>query len=172
MTAPLRQDRVAAHPELGGILARLEATHPNGRRNGRGPLSPAGALPSSEQWAAAHQVARALIAGQETRLRLFRGDLFADPAWDILLDLFVARLETRAICVSSLCIAARVPASTAHRWIKNMEGEGEIVRRADPVDGRRILLEISDTAFRAMLRQLLDLRARLADIVPAPAPSR
>jgi hypothetical protein len=43
--------------------------------------------------------------------------LFADPAWDILLDLAAARIDGRMVAVSSLCIAAAVPATTALRWI-------------------------------------------------------
>jgi len=36
----------------------------------------------------------------------------ADPAWDMLLDLTAARAESRAVSVSSLCIAAGVPTTT------------------------------------------------------------
>lgn len=106
-------------------------------------------------------LARALVAAQDLRARRFRAGLFADPAWNMLLDLFIARLEGRAICVSSLCIAARVPATTAHRWIRGMEQHGEIVRRADPIDGRRFYLAMSDQAFMAMLDQMLEMAALL-----------
>jgi hypothetical protein len=43
------------------------------------------------------------------REQFFGPDLFADPAWDILLDLYAARLEQQRVAVSSLCIAAAVP---------------------------------------------------------------
>src|SRR3546814_2126456 len=57
-----------------------------------------------------------------------------------------ARLEHKRVSVSSLCIAAAVPATTALRWIKSMTDEGLFVRRADNNDGRRIFIELSDEA--------------------------
>lgn len=101
-------------------------------------------------------LALALTAIQRRTLRnrQFRPSLFSDPAWDMLLDLFVSRLRHRQVCVSSLCIAARVPPTTALRWIRNMEEHGEIVRRRDPDDGRRVFLEMSDAAFEGVARTL------------------
>src|SRR5690606_24209072 len=52
------------------------------------------------------------------------GDLFADPAWDMLLDLFAARLEQERVSVSSLCIASAVPPTTALRWIRTLTEKG------------------------------------------------
>jgi DNA-binding MarR family transcriptional regulator len=54
--------------------------------------------------------------------------------------------------VSSLCIAAAVPATTALRWVKNMTDTGLFVRRADPHDGRRVFVELSREASVAMRR--------------------
>jgi len=47
------------------------------------------------------------------RARYFRDELFADPAWDMLLDLLQAEIAQLRVPVSSLCIAASVPATTA-----------------------------------------------------------
>jgi hypothetical protein len=43
------------------------------------------------------------------RARYFKRELFKDPAWDILLDLYVARADGRGISVSSACIASGAP---------------------------------------------------------------
>src|SRR3546814_15893799 len=74
---------------------------------------------------------RALIRARRMRDQFFRSELFADPAWDMLLDLMAARLEHKRVSVSSLCIAAAVPVTTALRWIKSLTDEGRFVRRAD-----------------------------------------
>src|SRR5690606_396517 len=58
---------------------------------------------------------RGIIRARRLRDQFFRGELFADPAFDTLLDLYAARLEGRRVAVSSLCIAASVPATTALR---------------------------------------------------------
>jgi len=93
---------------------------------------------------------RHLIRIRRVRNQFFNGELFADPAWDMLLDLMAAKLEQKRVAVSSLCIAADVPATTALRWIKTMADNGLFRRIADPTDGRRIFIELSETAFGAM----------------------
>jgi hypothetical protein len=93
---------------------------------------------------------RDIIRGRRLRDELFGAGLFADPAWDILLDLMAARIERRPVAVSSLCIAAAVPATTALRWIKQLT-EADLLRRvADPDDGRRVFIELTDHAAAAM----------------------
>ena len=89
---------------------------------------------------------RSMIRARRLREQFFGPDLFADPAWDILLDLFAARLEKQRVAVSSLCIAAAVPATTALRWIKTLTDMGLLIRAADPQDGRRVYLELSSQA--------------------------
>ncbi len=92
---------------------------------------------------------RSVIRMRRLREHFFKGDLFADPAWDMLLDLMAARVERQRVAVSSLCIAAAVPPTTALRWIKGLCDQGLFVRVADPEDGRRVFIELSnETAAR------------------------
>ena len=109
-------------------------------------------------------VAKALIALRRGRQGAGLPRLFADPAWDMLLDLFVAKCDGRLISVSSLCIASGVPQSTAHRWIQALVDEMAVRRRADPVDRRRIFVAIADEAFEALAAELLRHRDRMAQI--------
>lgn len=90
------------------------------------------------------KLVRRLIRKRRQRDQFFPSDLFADPAWDMMLDLYAAHYERREISVSSLCIAAAVPATTALRWIRTMVDDGRFVRVADPDDGRRIIVSLSD----------------------------
>lgn len=92
---------------------------------------------------------RSIIRVRRMRDHFFMGNLFADPAWDMLLDLMAARVERQRVAVSSLCIAASVPPTTALRWIKSLCDQGLFVRVADPEDGRRVFIELSgETAAR------------------------
>jgi hypothetical protein len=93
---------------------------------------------------------RALIRARHARSNHFPGDLFADPAWDMLLDLMAARLEGKVVSVSSLCIAAVVPPTTALRWIKTMTDGGLMERKADPTDGRRVFIDLTERSMEAM----------------------
>ena len=88
------------------------------------------------------ETVRALIRVRRLREQFFPRDLFADPAWDMLLDLMAARLEQSRVAVSSLCIAASMPATTALRWIRTLAEHNLFIRRQDP--------ETSE--FRALLR--------------------
>jgi DNA-binding MarR family transcriptional regulator len=96
------------------------------------------------------ETVRSIIRARRLRGRYFEEELFADPAWDMLLDLLQAEISHLRVPVSSLCIAAAVPATTALRWLKTMVQKGIFVRRADPHDGRRVFVELAPEASQAM----------------------
>jgi DNA-binding MarR family transcriptional regulator len=99
---------------------------------------------------------RSVIRARRLRSRYFSEELFADPAWDMLLDLLQAEIAQLRVPVSSLCIAAAVPATTALRWLKNMVDHGLFVRRADPHDARRVFVELAPQASLALRRYFAD----------------
>jgi DNA-binding MarR family transcriptional regulator len=100
------------------------------------------------------QTARSEIRVRRLRDQFFDPALFADPAWDMLLDLAAADLERRRVAVSSLCIAAAVPATTALRWIAQMTEQGLLARYPDPDDGRRVFIALTESARTGMNRYL------------------
>lgn len=57
---------------------------------------------------------------------------------------------SRCRCRALACNA--FPATTALRWIKTMTDAGIFLREADPQDGRRIFIALSDGANEAMAR--------------------
>lgn len=91
-------------------------------------------------------LARRYLRHRRSRDTLFPPDLFGDPAWDLLLDLYVAGIERRRISISSACIAAAVPQTTALRWIALLESRGLILRMADTDDRRRAYLTLAPRA--------------------------
>lgn len=84
------------------------------------------------------------------RTRFLPSDLFAEPAWDLLLDLFIASVSERSISVISACLASSVPETTALRWIALLIDRGLVERRSDAADKRRHYLSLSADGFRAM----------------------
>ncbi len=94
---------------------------------------------------------RRLIRLRRERDRFLPAMLFADPAWDMLLDLMAARLEGIDVPISSLCIAAAVPTTTALRWIRTLSEAGLFERHADPTDQRRSHIRLTDAAADAVL---------------------
>ncbi|WP_242125865.1 winged helix DNA-binding protein [Sphingobium sp. Sx8-8] len=95
---------------------------------------------------------RDLLRARRLRDDFLPADLFADPAWDMLLDLLAARLEHERVSVSSLCIASAVPPTTALRWIRTLTEKGFVQRHADPHDGRRVFIALADATAEAMTR--------------------
>ena len=107
---------------------------------------------SSEAPPVAAEALRAIIRARRMRSNHLPADLFADPAWDMLLDLLQAEIVQHRVPVSSLCIAAAVPATTALRWIKTMTDRGLLLRRDDPHDGRRVFIEMAPKTSSALRR--------------------
>ena len=88
-------------------------------------------------------LARECYAGRRRRSRFMNADLFGEPTWDILLDLFVAAREDRRVPTTSACIGAHVPPTTALRWLRILEMRGLVEREEDGHDGRRTFVRLS-----------------------------
>jgi hypothetical protein len=97
---------------------------------------------------------RRIIRLRRDRERFFPAEIFADPAWDMLLDLLAAQMENRQVAVSSLCIAACVPTTTALRWIRSLSEAGVFERSTDPTDARRTYISLSASSVEGMMAWL------------------
>ena len=105
------------------------------------------------------RLVRRIARQRQLRARFFEGDLFADPAWDMLLDLTAARAEHARVSVTSLCIASGVPPTTALRWIGQMTDAGLFRRVEDDTDRRRAFIALTDRAADAMARYFAEIGA-------------
>lgn len=108
---------------------------------------------------------REIIRLRRQRERFFDNGLFADPAWDILLDLKAAQLEKQMVSVSSLCIAAAVPPTTALRWISAMTESGMLIRQQDPDDARRVFILLSEETNARIEDYFASIADRLIQII-------
>lgn len=98
------------------------------------------------------ELARQTYVDRRRRSKIFQSEeLFGEPAWDILLDLFIATKERRRVSVTSACIGSAVPSTTALRWISILERHGFLNREADPGDARRVYVRLSPRGYEAML---------------------
>lgn len=96
-------------------------------------------------------LAQKFIGLRRQRDKIFGSGLFGEPAWDMLLDLFIAREKRwRPVSISSLCIASAVPQTTALRWIAVMVEQGLLIRDTDPFDGRRVFVRLADETWQKM----------------------
>lgn len=102
-----------------------------------------------------------LIKSRRLREKFFSAEMFSDPAWDILLDLAAGDLAGKTTSVSSLCLAAAVPGTTALRWIKSMTEAGMLEREADAHDGRRVLVRMAPQTRELMMKYLNTVHERM-----------
>ena len=150
-TGDASKDNAVRLRQLSDEMGRIAATLARLSTGPGGPAVKPGAG-TGQTPAVDAEAVRAVIRARRLRSRFFSEELFADPAWDMLLDLLQAEIAQLRVPVSSLCIAAAVPATTALRWIKTMTEQGLFVRRADPHDGRRVFVELAPAASDAMRR--------------------
>ena len=103
--------------------------------------------------------ARELWRERRLRTRYFAADLFAEPAWDMLLDLYASAAEGRKLGVRGACRAACVPPTTALRYVNALVGRGLLVRREDR-GGYGVTVELAPAAWVEMTKLLAEMRCR------------
>lgn len=96
------------------------------------------------------------IAARRDRAHIIADEHLGEPAWDILLDLFVAARLGRCVSILDACIAANVPSTTGLRHVRKLEESGLILRYADRSDRRRSFVRLSDE----MMSRIEDWAAR------------
>jgi DNA-binding MarR family transcriptional regulator len=97
---------------------------------------------------------RAALGELKTMRRLrsqyFPAELFSDPCWEMLLDLYDASLAGAEVTVTSLGAASGVPQTTALRRMETLQGHNLIVRAEDKADKRRTIIKLSDAGMQAV----------------------
>ena len=99
-----------------------------------------------------------MAASRRIRDRVFGRDLFPNPAWNILIELFVAAEEGRNVTIKSACVAAGVPQSTALRHIAHLIEVRLAARAQHPSDARSAYLKLTDRG-RAKMVAVITLSA-------------
>lgn len=100
---------------------------------------------------------------RRARKNFFDEALFADPAWDIMLDAALSQLRQIRSTVSDLCVASEVPPTTALRWIATLEKKGILQRTPDRLDGRRFFISLTDMAMNGMKDYLRSIPSPIDD---------
>lgn len=99
-------------------------------------------------------LAKAAYRDRQIRTTYFRCDLFGEPGWEILLDLFIQERVGRQTSVKAACIGSGAATTTALRYLNLLIAEGLIVREVDCHDGRRSWLKLTPAAAEMMIGYL------------------
>lgn len=114
---------------------------------------------------AAIKAARRAWQARRERERIFGPSLVADPAWDILLTLFLGHADRREVTVFSVCSATAVAEWTVLRWITNLVEAKLVTRQSGGRDARSISLMLTKRGMSLMCEYFI----RLADLDGAGA---
>ena len=128
---------------LGRILDRIRATR----------AKPA--LPSPDFSDSLLALAESIYRFRRVRDEVFGEGSFSDPRWDMLLDLFISAEKGRRVSVSSACIGAAAPATTALRHLSALVKEGLVERRRHEADARVVNVELTAEGWEKVRRVLL-----------------
>jgi DNA-binding MarR family transcriptional regulator len=113
-----------------------------------------GSAPSVKPGATLVDIARRLYRLRKRRDAELGDLLFSEPAWDILLDLFISDYDERQLSVSAVCIGARAPSATALRYLSLLQEAGLVERVRDASDGRRSHVKLTTLGRRRMTNLL------------------
>lgn len=86
--------------------------------------------------------ARAILAARRRRATLFEKTIFGEPAWEMLLLLYLNVSESRRT-LSRLGELASLSKSTALRWIDYLDRLGLVRRQPHPTDKRAVFVELT-----------------------------
>ena len=98
----------------------------------------------------AAQSVRREIHARRRRGQYFANEMFGEPAWDMLLELFYAELKQVRMTFSRLSRLTGIAQGTVARWLRLFEEKGLLHRRQDPFDSRSIFIMLTPAASQAM----------------------
>ncbi len=98
------------------------------------------------------QIVAQILKERQDRARAFIGDndLFGEPAWDMLLAIYLGEARGVRLCIKSVCLWAGCPGTTGLRYLSLLEQRGFVVSERDPSDRRLRVLRATDRLMSLM----------------------
>lgn len=90
--------------------------------------------------------ARAEFKNRRGRVAVFGQSMFGEPAWDMLLALYIMDMSGARQTVGDLMKLAGTPATTANRWLAYLVSHGLVRRDDHPTDARTSFVSLTDKA--------------------------
>lgn len=106
-------------------------------------------------------VARFSWLVRQGRVRHFSPAMFGEPAWDLLLALYVNESKDPTPTVSSLAKTAGASMTTAFRWIDYLEEKGLIERERRSLEGRAWTVALSERGRVTLEKYFTDVFVRM-----------
>lgn len=84
--------------------------------------------------AAPREYFEALLIQRRERERCFGSELFSEPAWDIMLELMIARIDGREMRISELGVGHHSPGAITGQYVAALV-EAKLIERYDCTEG-------------------------------------
>jgi DNA-binding MarR family transcriptional regulator len=111
------------------------------------------------------RVARVLLAIRRRRSDYLHAAMFGEPAYDMLIGLYVAKNSGEPVTVARLSEIAGVPLSSAARWLEYLAAKRLVSREPHPNDRRALLIQLTEQgrqALEGLFRAVADLNQELS----------
>jgi DNA-binding MarR family transcriptional regulator len=105
------------------------------------------------------RLAEAILEDRRRRAEIFNPAMFGEPAWELLLTLFVMDRGGPRLTIGRLAQYARTKLTTALRWLDYLEDQNLIKREQHPNDARTAFIELTDKARDTIRLYLSETRA-------------
>lgn len=115
----------------------------------------------------AAQLARAILAFRRYRTRALSSTIFGEPAWELLLEVFVADAVGAPMTARIVADRSETPPNVMSRWLRHLSAEGLVIGDGDGnLDDE---LTLSGSGMAAIEDVLLQARSLKDGIVPTPS---
>ncbi|HKC03979.1 MAG TPA: hypothetical protein VKC17_11845 [Sphingomicrobium sp.] len=94
--------------------------------------------------------ARQIRAARDLRQECFDRNIFGEPAWEMLLALYVIDGEQRRLSTRQVARLASLSLTTTLRWLDYLQEQDLVLRQPNPFDHRVVYTELSDKGRAAM----------------------
>lgn len=98
--------------------------------------------------------AKKQLRDRQLRRQFFSRAIFGEPAWDVLIVLYISEFSGRQLTVGRLVDWIEAPLSTTQRWIAYLEKERLVAKESHPADKRMAYVRLLDKG-RAILEEYL-----------------
>lgn len=119
-------------------------------RQGRDRAAPAAGAPTGGGADRKRSALKQMRSMRRMRSQHFPTQLFSDPCWEMLLDLYDGHLAAAEVTVTSLGAASGVPLTTALRRMDQLMAHGLIERTEDVGDKRRTIVRLTQAGLDAV----------------------
>lgn len=100
--------------------------------------------------------AKKIHASRRRRFKIFGKSMFGEPAWDMLIILYMNEAMGPRLAISRLGDLADTPPTTALRWIEYLEQQGLVQREPHPTDRRSVFVELTEKGRSSMEQYLAE----------------